>query len=259
MSVATRPGDPSPIPASGRADRRERMAEMDDPAAADEAAEGLVRIPAWAAASHAAYREWQTSEERPTRGRWAWIDGEIVVDMSAEHVDSHLAVKITMSADLYRLVREEDLGQIFPDGLLVSNVEAKVSNEPDLTFASWASIEAGRVRFTPSKSRPDDAIEVVGCPDVVVEIVSPSSEKKDLRDLRLRYHAAGIPEYWLLDARRDAVRFDLLRHAPGGYEAAPKRDGWVESGVFGRRFRLDRERNRVGRWSYELRHEPLPG
>lgn len=231
--------------------------DFDEPKAGAERL--VVCIPAAAAVSQTAFREWLTSGHGPEVGRWAWIDGEIIVDMSAEHIDSHLAVKTTMAIDLGLLVRELNNGQLFADGLLVSSEEAEVSNEPDLTFARWETIESGRARFVPSKSKPDDSMEIYGAPDVVIEIVSDSSVGKDRRKLRRNYHRAGIPEYWLLDARgTKEIKFEILRQAAGGYQRTPAVDGWVASEVFGRRFRLERERNRVGRWSYTLRHEPIP-
>jgi len=37
-----------------------------------------------------------------------------------------------------------------------------------------------------------------------------------------------------------------------GYAATPHKDGWQNSKVFGRAFRLIRERNRRGAWNYSL-------
>jgi Uma2 family endonuclease len=92
---------------------------------------------------------------------------------------------------------------------------------------------------------------------MVLEVISPSSVGKDTIRLRERYHTADIPEYWLIDARGDDLRFDLFRHTPTGYEPTPVEDGWLPSAVFGRRFRLDRHRNRFGLWTYVLDMAPL--
>jgi Uma2 family endonuclease len=92
----------------------------------------------------------------------------------------------------------------------------------------------------------------VGAPDLVVEVVSASSVKKDLQTLRAAYARAGIPEYWIIDARADAIRF-LILHLDGGEyrEAAPVTEP-QPSRVFARRFRLTRARNEVGRYAYDL-------
>ena len=44
---------------------------------------------------------------------------------------------------------------MFSDGTLVSNEPAAVSNEPDLTFVSWAARESGRVVRGPRKDKPE--------------------------------------------------------------------------------------------------------
>ena len=40
-----------------------------------------------------------------------------------------------------------------------------------------------------------------GTPDMVLEILSDTSEQKDLVDLPANYQTAGIPEFWRIDAR----------------------------------------------------------
>jgi Uma2 family endonuclease len=42
--------------------------------------------------------------------------------------------------------------------------------------------------------------EYEGAPDLVVEVLSPSNRRYDLRDKRLIYREAGIPEIWFIDA-----------------------------------------------------------
>jgi Uma2 family endonuclease len=60
---------------------------------------------------------------------------------------------------------------------------------------------------------------------MVLEAVSDSSVRKDLKTLRRAYFRAGIPEYWLIDARKPAVTFDILRRGTRGYIRTPKTDG----------------------------------
>ena len=71
----------------------------------------------------------------------------------------------------------------------------------------------------------EDTIELEGTPDWIMEIISPSSVTKDRKNLRYRYHLAGIPEYWLIDACEEELQFDILLHAPEEYVPAEKKNG----------------------------------
>lgn len=215
---------------------------------------GGISIPV-SAATWAGFRAWAKSDAFPRRGKVAYLGEEIFVDMSPERIGSHNALKTELFRVLSQLVRAESLGYFFSDGVLVSHEAAGVSNEPDAVFASYEAVRSGRVVFDPTADGRD-WIELVGSPDFVAEIVSPSSVGKDVRQLRARYHAAGIPEHWLLDARGDEIVFQLLRHTPTGYAAAEPRGGWLPSPVFGREFRLDRVPDPIGLWQYTLHTRP---
>jgi Uma2 family endonuclease len=95
-------------------------------------------------------------------------------------------------------------------------------------------------------------MELDGTPDMVVEIVSPSSIRKDTQLLRELYRQGGIPEYWLVDARAEPLRIEILRHGSADYESALTPDGWSLSRVFGREFRLIRETDPLGQPQFAL-------
>jgi Uma2 family endonuclease len=77
--------------------------------------------------------------------------------------------------------------------------------------------------------------ELQGSPDMVLEILSDSSQHKDKHQLRQAYWEADIPEYWLVDARTEPLQFDVLRHTARGYVAVRKQQGWVKSRFSARR------------------------
>jgi Uma2 family endonuclease len=202
------------------------------------------------------YREWITSDAAPERGRFAFLADRIYVEMSPERLGSHNDLKSELSFILRMYVRETGSGFAFADGALVSHEAAQVSNEPDAVYVSRTSITSGRVTLVPAKDLRIMA-EIVGTPDLVAEVLSPSSVGKDYRQLRSRYHAAGIPEYWLLDALGDEPLFQILRHEPAGYEPVPPREGWIKSAVLNRELRLDRILDPVGLWQNTLHVRPL--
>jgi Uma2 family endonuclease len=213
------------------------------------------RIPA-EAHSFAGFRSWSHSDQFPERGRIDYLAGEIEVDMSPEKLYTHGAVKTAVGARLHVLVAERDLGTVYIDRTRVASPSAELSVEPDITVVLWSSLEAGRLREIPSVIGSEgDYVELEGPPDLVVEIVSDSSVRKDTRRLPPLYAAAGVPELWLVDARRDDLRFDIHQLVAGSYQRlTPDADGWIVSPLLGRSVRLTRHRTPFNRWAYELEH-----
>jgi Uma2 family endonuclease len=205
----------------------------------------------------AGFRAWATSPDFPNRGRISFIDHEIIIDMSPEEIETHNKVKTEIGFVLVGLNKKQKLGEFFSDRSLVTNVEANLSKEPDAAFALWETLEQGRLRLVPKDGKEGKYMEIEGTPDWVLEIVSDSSVKKDTRRLRERYHRAGIPEYWLIDARGENLDFQILVRAEEGYTSAAGRAGWQASPVFRRRFRLVRRRGRMDVWEYTLHMKPL--
>jgi Uma2 family endonuclease len=211
-----------------------------------------LRIPT-SALTVAGFRVWARSDDYPERGQISLIGKELFIDMSPERQDSHNAVKTEITVALGGLVQKEDLGRFYADRMLIVNEEAELSNEPDAMFVSWASRESGRCRVVISETDDGEITELQGSPDWVLEIVSAGSVRKDTHDLREAYRRAGVLEYWLIDARGDAVQFEMLLHEPDGYVAAQRRGDWQRSRVFGRLFLLERGQDRLGEATYRLR------
>jgi Uma2 family endonuclease len=209
------------------------------------------------ARTHSGFRAWVKSPAFPEKLRAAFIEGEIYLDMSNEELQTHVHVKDETARVLMNLNRELDRGQYFGDGALITNIEAKLSNNPDGAFISWASLETGLARLVPRKGRQGHFTEVEGRPDWVVEVVSDSSVEKDTKRLRAAYHRAEIPEYWLVDARGTDIAFHILHWRKAAYAAAPMRGDWQRSKVFDREFRFVREKTRFELWRYTLEYRSL--
>ena len=191
------------------------------------------------------FRRWATSDEFPERGRIDYVAGRIEVDMSPEEVFCHGVLKGKVYASLLALVERDDLGYLFVDRTRISSIPGDVSAEPDVVFVSHEALTSGRVRLVPKAGGERDRyIEVEGGPDLIVEIVSDSSVKKDTRLLPEAYFKAGVGEYWLADARREPLVFQIHRRGQSGFEpVAADAEGFQQSTVFGRRFRLQRRRD----------------
>jgi Uma2 family endonuclease len=193
---------------------------------------GQFELPKWVV-NHSSFRRWAKSDRVPEHGRFSYLDGKFWLDLSMERL-IHNQVKIEIGTVLRLLVQTLALGYYFGDGMLITNVQARLSNEPYGCFFSYESLRRKRVRLR----KGDDSKEIEGSLDMVLEVVSPSSVAKDREILPRLYLLAGVQEYWLVDSREEKVAFDILQRKPAGYVAARKRDGWIKSEVFGKSFRL---------------------
>ena len=213
---------------------------------------GLIEVPP-SAYTLEGFTQWTYSEDFPERGRITFVNGRILIDMSPERYESHNKLKTALSRVLGTIVDEEDLGEFYTDGARFKNDDGNISNEPDAMFASWETLESSKLAPPPFDLVEEGKhIDLYGTPDWVCEVISNSSVKKDSQRLRQAYHKAGIPEYWLIDARGEDIDFQILVWQEGGYVEAEDQDGWRRSPVFDCQFQLTRSRNRVGNWRYEL-------
>jgi Uma2 family endonuclease len=209
------------------------------------------------ALSPAGFRRWAFSGEYPDYGKVQYIAGDIYIDMAAESINAHAKVKLEITTCLNLLVKQNDLGIVYPDGTMVVYDPADLSNEPDAVFCAWDTLKSGRVRETNLEGEEDgESLALYGSVDWVLEVLSPSSVRKDTVVLRDKYFRAGVREYWLIDARRTEIDFQILQRGRTGFVVQPRRGGWSASTVFQRKFSLQR-RDYRGFWRYDLMLAPL--
>ncbi len=217
----------------------------------------VVRIPT-AAHTLVGFRPWAHSNRFPENGRIDFLGGAVELDMSPEDLHTHGTLKAALAAELFSLIAKPDHGYVFIDRTRVTAPEAELSVEPDLVVVLFSSLDAGRVRQVPSaRNMPGRFIELEGAPDLVVEILSDTSEDKDTKRLPPRYARAGVPDLWLLGARGDRISFELRTLENGEYRLArPDRWSWVHSPLLGGRVRISRRPAHRSGWLYELERKP---
>jgi len=112
------------------------------------------------------------------------INGEMYVAPSPETIHQRVVVRLT--ARLGQFVESEGLGEVFV-GLFDVVLSKFDVVEPDLLFISNA-----RANILTDKN-------VQGAPDLVVEVLSEGTEKRD-RTIKLKlYGKFGVDEYWTID------------------------------------------------------------
>lgn len=207
-------------------------------------------IPKWVQ-DHSSFRRWARSPECPEKLRVAYYHGTLWVDPDMEQFFVHNQVKLAIALVLAPLVTSKKSGRYGVDGMLVTNPKVELSTVPDGFYYSFDAFRSGRIR---ERAGPKNGCtEFEGVPEMVLEVVSNSSETKDLVDLRQWYWKGGIEEYWLVDARTEEVSFEILKRSESGYISEKRAvGGWVRSNVFRKSFRLIRGEDEVGKPLYAL-------
>lgn len=124
------------------------------------------------------------------------IRGELVNWPSA--TPRHQAVSGTILCELYQYVRARSLGTILaaPIDVFLSDLE---TYQPDIIF-----IAEERREIIGSR-------KIEGAPDLVIEILSPSTAYYDMKQKKQTYEYSGVREYWIVDPIEMAVEIYELR------------------------------------------------
>ena len=197
------------------------------------------------------FREWAHSDDFPERYRIDYQHGTIIVDLSMEQAYSHNGVKTPFIGTLEKLLEIEDIGQLYGDRMRISLPASDASCEPDGMFILYESLRSGKVVRKPG--RHGGVLEFVGVPDLLLEVVSDSSEELDKSSRPDEYRRAGVAEFWRVDARGDSIVFELFILVDGAYLLAEEKDGWQRSNVLAKWFRFERNYDLVGDPRFHLR------
>lgn len=103
------------------------------------------RIPAWVR-DHASFRKWIRSGHFPEHGQFFHLNGELWVDLSMETL-VHNVIKGQIAAVLTLLVQAQKLGKFLHDRMVLTNLKALLSTEPDGMFVADETLRSGRVRL----------------------------------------------------------------------------------------------------------------
>lgn len=209
-----------------------------------------ITIPNWVH-DHNSFRRWARSPESPEKVNLAFYRNALWVDRAPEEFVSHNQIKAEVCTCLMSIPGIREAGRVATHGVLVSVPEVGLSTMPDGLFVSYKSLSSGRVKAVGDSPRA--CVELEGPPEMVLEVVSDSSETKDFVDLVQLYRQAGVREYWLIDVRRPPYRFQLFRW---GYKKlrVARRFGqrWRRSKVFDRYFRLTVGHDPMGELTFTL-------
>jgi Uma2 family endonuclease len=146
--------------------------------------------------------------------RYEIINGELIVTPAP--LARHQRVLLRLTLLLHSYLAEHGGGELFIAPLDIVLGPNDVV-EPDLLIIAS---EQGRVRGT------ENFFD--GPPVLVIEIISPSSQRTDLVKKMALYARSGVPEYWTVDPQRQELTIRVL--TTGTYvSAVHDAEGWIAS------------------------------
>ncbi|MBC8357054.1 MAG: Uma2 family endonuclease [Planctomycetes bacterium] len=133
------------------------------------------------------------------------IDGDHYVNPALN--TNHQRYSRRIQFQLYDQLEETGKGEVFnaPTDLQLTDHDIV---QPDLIVV----MHERRLIITPTK--------VKGTPDLIVEILSPSTKKNDCVLKKELYERVGVPEYWIVDPDEHVVERFVLRDGKYAFEGS---------------------------------------
>ncbi len=132
----------------------------------------------------------------PSDGRrWEVIDGDF--EVTPAPAPRHQTVSRRLQFELMKQLEETGVASVFdaPIDVILSDTDVL---QPDL-----AILRTERLHFVTERG-------IEGPPDIVVEILSPSSRVMDRRVKPRTYARYAVPEYWIVDGELGQVEIHRL-------------------------------------------------
>ncbi|MFN8491050.1 MAG: Uma2 family endonuclease [Caldilineaceae bacterium] len=169
---------------------------------------------------------------RPAQGQWTYedylhlpdddkryemIDGVLYVS-NAPNSDHQFTVT-ELGAELRNFAKKNKLGRVLVAPFEVHLDETARPVQPDILFVKAARWPAERVAF------------FTGAPDLIVEVISPSSVRTDRVIKFTAYERVGVPEYWLANPHTRTVEVYTLAQGEYALLGEFARDELIQSVV----------------------------
>jgi len=132
-----------------------------------------------------------------------WVNGEVIIPMPVKN--EHQRILGLLQTLLHTFCELFDLGIVRVAPMQVKLSAEGSGREPDVWFLKQENLS----RLT------DDFL--FGPPDLVIEILSTDSVRRDRVEKFKEYAEAGVPEYWIIDGRADRRRADFYRLDEAGH------------------------------------------
>ncbi len=150
-------------------------------------------------------------KNRPVQGQWTYedylrlpddgrryeiIEGVLYVANAPDFAHQHTVLQI--SRQMANFVVEHRLGHVLVAPFEVHLSETTRPVQPDIIFIKTENLPTTNIQF------------FEGVPDVVIEVLSPSSIRKDRSIKFTAYEQAGVSEYWIVNPHFHTVEVYTL-------------------------------------------------
>ena len=144
------------------------------------------------------------------------INNKLIMSPSPQNVHQVILNEINVEISLY--LRKNKIGEI---RIAPYDVHFSPQNilQPDLLFVENKNLD--KIQKT----------GLYGAPDLIIEILSPSTAKLDYKEKKLVYEKFGVQEYFIVDPDSKSVDSFFLKK--GKYEAQKTITGKIHSKILG--------------------------
>ncbi len=120
----------------------------------------------------------------PDYPRYELLDGEFIVTPSPS--SDHQGVSFELSFLLAEYLRKHKIGRAFAAPM-------------DVVFDRWNVCQPDLLFVSNERARVITPAAIMGAPDLVMELLSPTTQYYDLTKKKELYERFGVLEYWIVD------------------------------------------------------------
>ncbi len=144
-----------------------------------------------------------------------WVNGVVIQMPSIDERHDALVAFFRMLFSAY--LEQTSGGRIVGDPMVMKLANVPSSRAPDIQV------------LLPDRVQQLKKNQVIGPASLVIEVVSPGSQRQDREDKKREYELGGVPEYWLFDPAKNEPIFYQLTNDGLYQEVKPDINGIYHS------------------------------
>ncbi len=155
-------------------------------------------------------------EKLPQGAPYQLIGGKLVMTPAPETYHQDILRELVFK--LYQFLQQNDLGKVYNAPIDVQLSDTEIY-QPDIIF-----IGKERLHIIGEK-------RITGAPDLVIEILSPSTAYYDLREKYRKYEQYEVKEYWIVDPKIHKVEIFVNKDRKFNLNNEAEKKGTVYSNI----------------------------